>query len=74
MIPQINGISVKFVLAILNSRIAQYFKKNFNSVKVLRSHIEQIPIPYIPKEQQETFIKYVELLLTTQDNAYINKF
>lgn len=72
LIPQIEGLSVKFILAILNSRIAQfYFKKTFNSVKVLKSHIEQIPIPHIKKSQQEEFIKYVEFLLNATNNGYI---
>lgn len=74
VIPQIEGLSVKFILAILNSRVAQYyFKKTFHSVKVLRSHIEQIPIPYIEKEQQEEFLKYVEVLLTAPDDDRIIK-
>ncbi len=66
VIPQIEGLSVKYILAILNSRIAQfYFKKTFNSVKVLRSHIEQIPIPFIKKEQQQEFISYIDTLIAT---------
>lgn len=69
VIPKIEGLSVKYILAILNSRIAQYyFKKTFNSVKVLRSHVEQIPIPFIKKEQQEEIQQYVEKLLVTQDD------
>ena len=57
-----------------NSRIAQfYFKKRFNSIKVLKSHIEQIPIPYIQKNQQEEILKYVEILLTDRDKDYIMK-
>lgn len=48
VIPRLDGIPVKYVLAVLNSRTAQYyFKKKFNSVKILRSHIQQIPIPLI---------------------------
>lgn len=74
VIPQIEGLSVKFVLAILNSRVAQYyFRKTFNSVKVLRSHIEQIPIPYIGKEQQKEFLEFVEILLAAQNDHCIIK-
>lgn len=72
LIPKIDGLSVKYVLAILNSRIAQYyFKKTFNSVKVLRSHIEQIPIPIATEEQQEGIIEYVEAILATQNDERI---
>lgn len=72
VIPRIEGLSVKYILAILNSRIAQYyFKKIFNSVKVLRSHIEQIPIPCVTKERQKELLSYVEILLTAQDKEKI---
>lgn len=69
VIPQIEGLSVKYILAILNSRMAQYyFKKTFHSVKVLRSHIEQIPIPNVDKERQEDILIDVEeLLAPTED-------
>ena len=72
LIPKIEGLSVKYILTILNSRIAQYFfKKTFNSVKILRSHIEQIPIPFITKEQQEPILKSVETILAAHDAAII---
>lgn len=74
VIPQIEGLSVKFVLAILNSRVAQYYFKNtFNSVKVLRSHLEQIPIPYIGNKQQKEFLEFVEILLSAQSDDCIIK-
>lgn len=70
LIPQIPGISVKYVMAVLNSRIAQfYFKKTFHSVKVLRSHIEQIPIPITNTESQEHIIRLADLILSaTNEN------
>ncbi len=72
VIPKIEGLSVKYILAVLNSRVAQYFfKKTFNSVKVLRSHIEQIPIPFISKEQQEPILKSVETILAVHDTCRI---
>ena len=53
-------------MAVLNSRIAQfYFRKQFNSVKVLRSHIEQIPIPYINEEAQAQLLTLVDSILCT---------
>lgn len=63
LIPNISGLDMKYVLAILNSRVAQFvYKKLFHSVKVLRSHIEQIPIPKLPLEGQQEIIGFVELL------------
>ena len=74
LIPHLKGLSVKYVLAILNSRIAgYYFKKSFHSVKVLRSHIEQIPIPYAEKKQQEEILTYVESLLAADEKTDILK-
>lgn len=69
LIPQIPELSIKYIMAILNSRIAQfYFKKRFHSVKVLRSHIEQIPIPKIEKIFQDEIVEAVESILqSTQD-------
>lgn len=65
LIPEINGLDIKYILAILNSRTVQfYFQKKFHSVKVLRSHIEQIPIPVVEKEIQEELIPIVDKLIS----------
>lgn len=54
LIPHLEGVRTSYVLAVLNSKTAQFvFQKKFRSVKVLRSHIEQIPIPPASQEQQE---------------------
>ncbi|MGI6524829.1 MAG: TaqI-like C-terminal specificity domain-containing protein [Bdellovibrionota bacterium] len=66
LIPQIPSLDIKYIMAILNSRMAQfYFKKQFSSVKILRSHIEQIPIPQVDKKTQSQIIALVDLLLCT---------
>lgn len=72
LIPQIKGLSTKYIMAILNSRVAGfYFKKQFSSVKVLRSHIEQIPIPFLSKKEQEKIISFVDMILTIDDKKEI---
>ena len=72
VIPQIPDVEIKYVLAILNSRMAQFlYKKQFNSVKVLRSHIEQIPIPKISLEEQNCLIEIVDALLVEQTEENI---
>ena len=59
-------------MAILNSRIAQFiFKKEFNSIKVLRSHIENIPIPYISEEKQKQFIELTDKISLETEPARI---
>ena len=69
VIPHIEGLSMKYIMAILNSRVAQfYFKKKFNSVKVLRSHIEQIPIPFVNKRKQNQMIAYIDQMFASSQD------
>ncbi len=64
VIPRIEGLQVKYILAVLNSRVAQYlFRETFHSVKVLRSHIERIPIPYADAGVQSDIVNMVEPLV-----------
>lgn len=65
VIPRIPDIKMKYVLAILNSRIAQFiYKREFHSVKVLRSHIENIPIPLVDDSTQDQIIKVTDKLIS----------
>ncbi len=64
LIPKIKNHNIKYIMGILNSRIAQFiFQKKYNSIKVLRSHIEEIPIPECNKKAQLDIIKYVDLII-----------
>lgn len=46
LIPGIERYPVKAVLALLNSSLYQFlFQKKFSSIKVLRSHLERLPLP-----------------------------
>ncbi len=64
LIPEIEGLDIKYILAVLNSSVAQfYFEKSFQSVKVLRSHIEQIPIPMVGKAVQEEIIRLADRMI-----------
>lgn len=64
LIPQIPGLYTKYVMGILNSRVVQfYFRKRFDSVKVLRSHIEKIPIPVVGADEQNKIIEVVDKIL-----------
>jgi hypothetical protein len=64
VIPKIEGLHIKYILAILNSRAAQFFcDKSFNSVKLLKSHIEQIPIPLADVKIQKMFVSKVDRIL-----------
>lgn len=69
LIPEIDGLEMKYVLAILNSSVAAYFvTKKFNSIKLLRSHIEQIPIPIVSKDIQVAIIKKVDRIVDSSEN------
>lgn len=74
LIPRIEGLDIKYVMAVLNSRIAQFiFSKSFNSVKILRSHIEAIPIPKVDAKTQEEIIEIVNEILQTQSESQIEE-
>ncbi|WP_406616074.1 TaqI-like C-terminal specificity domain-containing protein [Mycoplasmopsis hyopharyngis] len=64
VIPRIEEMDIKYILAILNSKFAHfYFKKKFNSIKVLRSHIESIPIPKANIETQKAIVEIVNQII-----------
>lgn len=69
VIPEIPGLQVKYILAILNSSVAAYFiGRKFDSVKLLRSHIEQMPIPVVSSEMQEGIVRTVDCIMEGHDN------
>ncbi len=71
LIPQIKGLNIKYIMAILNSKAAQFvFEKKYNSVKVLRSHIEEIPIPICDEKTQNEIVKIVDEILSGSDKNY----
>lgn len=64
LIPNVPGIDIKYILAVLNSRVATFwYKKKYSSVKVLRSHIEQIPIPMPSSDEQQKIIEKVNQIM-----------
>lgn len=70
LIPEIEGLNVKYILGILNSSVVQfYFEKKFNSLKVLRSHLEQIPIPYVDYSHQKPVIDIVNKILSHKSES-----
>lgn len=75
VIPHTDFLDIKYILAVLNSSTAQFiFKNRFSSVKVLRSHIEQIPIPVIPREKQEQIIYYTDLITCCDNESSFNEY
>ena len=72
LIPQIDGLDIKYILAILNSSVAEFFfSKTFNSVKMLKSHIEALPIPVPTAQQQAKIVSLVDEILNNSIEATI---
>lgn len=72
LIPTFKDINIKYILAVLNSRVAQYyFDNNFNSIKILRGHIENIPIPKIELKEQKIVENLVDKLIKEKDDNEI---
>ncbi|GAA0327693.1 TaqI-like C-terminal specificity domain-containing protein [Bacillus carboniphilus] len=70
LIPKHDQYSVKYVMAVLNSRVAQFFHTfMFSPLKVLKSHIESIPIPMCTDEEQAEVVELVKLLLESRDEV-----
>ena len=61
VIPKISEYPIKVIAALLNSSLYQFiFQKKFSSIKVLRSHIEQMPLPLWSKRTFSEIIVLVE--------------
>ena len=70
VIPRIEGVPVKYILAVLNSKVAQFiFEKQFASVKVLRSHLEAIPIPLSNDRLYCQIVDMVDILISTDSHS-----
>ena len=68
-IPKFDNLSIKYVLAILNSRLSHFiFKLKYNSIKILRNHIESIPIIVADSNKIKIVESYVNLLLAEENN------
>lgn len=69
IIPRVPDYGIKYTLAILNSRAAQfYFTYTFASVKVLRQHIESLPLPPCEAQVQKEIIQLVDKLIATKQS------
>jgi type I restriction-modification system DNA methylase subunit len=60
LIPQFEDIDIKVIMAFFNSELYQYiFQKKFSSIKVLKSHLEELPIPDLPKSVHDYILHSV---------------
>ena len=64
LIPKTDQYPVKFILGLFNSSLYQYiFRKKFNSIKVLRSHIEALPLPHWPEQETNQITGLADTIL-----------
>ncbi len=69
--------SMKVYAALFNSPLYSFvFKKKFNSIKVLRSHIESLPIPVLSHNQETVIERYFDRIVDNDTNAVseLNKY
>lgn len=64
LIPKINDYPTKLIMALFNSILYQYlFKKKFNTIKILKGDLEQLPLPKLSKTVESKILKKVGLLI-----------
>lgn len=68
VIPKIPGYPIKVIAALLNSSLYQFiFQKKFGSIKILRSHLEQLPLPLWDKKTYSKIVKLVDTTIKDKD-------
>ena len=61
IIPKIPNYPIKVIAALFNSSLYQFiFQKKFSSIKILRSHIEQMPLPFWSGKVFNDIVKLVD--------------
>ena len=81
VIPKIDNYPIKVIVALFNSSLYQFiFQKKFSSIKVLRNHIEQMPLPLWDKKTFSEITKLVDQSIKNKDyykeldNYIMNKY
>jgi len=70
LIPEVDGMSTKTVLAFLNSSLFNFlYVKKFNDLKILKGNLSALPFPKITPEQDEQFSSLVDEALKGNKEA-----
>ena len=70
LIPEVDGMSTKTVLAFLNSALFNFlYTKRFNDLKILKGNLSTLPFPQITAEQDEQLTTLVDHALHGDKNA-----
>ena len=69
LIPEIPNYPIKVIAGLFNSSLYQFlFQKKFSSIKVLRSHIEDLPLPLWDEKTFSKITKLVDGIMQNQSN------
>lgn len=72
LIPELDGISIKSVAALLNSSLYHYYYTiKFSDIKVLKGNLQELPFPKLTKSQDELLSN---LVTSIQASSYSEKF
>lgn len=77
LIPSIESMSIKSVMAMLNSELYQFlYMQKFDDVKVLKGNLSSLPFPKLTTAQDKYLRESVDLILDGQDGIQqdINMF
>ena len=76
VIPRIKNYPIKAIMALFNSCLYQFiFQKKFSSIKVLRSHLEQLPLPLLERDVLAKLCKNVDAAIAGDlDSSEIDDF
>ena len=70
LIPDIDGMSMKTVLAFLNSTLFNFLNvKRFNDLKILKGNLSTLPFPKISEEEDKQFSALVDSALKGNKDA-----
>ncbi len=74
MIPELQGYNPELITGLFNSDLYQFiFQKKFSSVKVLRSHIEELPLPLLNAEEKKRLEEAVASAERSGDISAVNE-
>lgn len=70
LIPKVDGMSIKTVLAFLNSALFNFlYAKRFNDIKILKGNLSALPFPKISAEQNQQLSSLVDRALSGDVSA-----
>lgn len=70
LIPRVSEYPMKLILGLFNSSLYQFlYQKKFSGVKVLRSYLEELPLPLLTRAERTAMLRLVEAVLTGSEDG-----